>query len=131
MGAANGHTVNSLLIRDQVAYCASKHAVIGITKAAALDCAPHRIYVNAICPGCKYARYDFCMSLKRTSVTASAMTSSLLDTTEYQAHIKTVQPLKGVGTASDVARMAVVLGSDDCSWVTGVALPVDGGFLCQ
>lgn len=35
-------------------YCASKHAVAGITKTAALDCAPHRVHVNAVCPGCKF-----------------------------------------------------------------------------
>lgn len=38
-----------------VGYAASKHACMGITKVAAWDCAPHRIHVNALCPGCKFA----------------------------------------------------------------------------
>jgi NAD(P)-dependent dehydrogenase (short-subunit alcohol dehydrogenase family) len=65
-------------------------------------------------------------------VTATPMTSSLLASTpEYRQQIEAVQPLKGVGTATDVARIAVMLASDDVGWVTGIAMPVDGGFLCQ
>jgi NAD(P)-dependent dehydrogenase (short-subunit alcohol dehydrogenase family) len=60
------------------------------------------------------------------------MTSSLLASgPECRQQIETVQPLKGVGSAADVARIAVMLASDDVGWVTGVAMPVDGGFLCQ
>jgi NAD(P)-dependent dehydrogenase (short-subunit alcohol dehydrogenase family) len=60
------------------------------------------------------------------------MTSSLLASTpEYRQQIEAVQPLKGVGTATDVARIAVMLASEDVGWVTGIAMPVDGGFLCQ
>jgi NAD(P)-dependent dehydrogenase (short-subunit alcohol dehydrogenase family) len=65
-------------------------------------------------------------------VTATPMTSSLLASTpEYRQHIEAVQPLKGVGTATDVAQIAVMLASEDVGWVTGIAMPVDGGFLCQ
>lgn len=67
----------------------------------------------------------------RTIVTASALTSPLLANAEHDVHISKVQPLKGIGAAEDIAKIAVVLGSDDCTWMTGAALPVDGGFLCQ
>jgi NAD(P)-dependent dehydrogenase (short-subunit alcohol dehydrogenase family) len=66
-----------------------------------------------------------------SAVTASALTSPLLAIAEHDALINKVQPLKGVGAADDVAKIAVVLGSDDCTWMTGAALPVDGGFLCE
>jgi NAD(P)-dependent dehydrogenase (short-subunit alcohol dehydrogenase family) len=70
-------------------------------------------------------------SANMSTVTASALTTPLLANAEHGVHISRVQPLKGIGAADDVAKMAVVLGSDDCTWMTGVALPVDGGFLCQ
>ncbi|KAK5674336.1 hypothetical protein LTS10_012920 [Elasticomyces elasticus] len=99
-----------------VSYCSAKHAVIGLTKAAAMDCAPQNIYVNAICPG----------------LTATSMTTSVLPSSPSElSMVSAAQPLKGVGSAVDVARVAVVLGSDDVSWVTGISVPVDGGFLCQ
>ncbi|OAL43679.1 short-chain dehydrogenase/reductase-like protein [Pyrenochaeta sp. DS3sAY3a] len=99
-----------------VSYCSAKHAIIGLTKAAAMDCAPKNIYVNAICPG-----------LTATSMTASVLPSTPSELSQFRA----AQPLKGIGSPMDVARIAVVLGSDDVSWVTGVSVPVDGGFLCQ
>lgn len=65
-------------------------------------------------------------------VTATLMTTAVLPSNaNEQSKIEAVQPLKGVGSAEDVARIAVVLGSDDVSWVTGIAVPVDGGYLCQ
>ncbi|KAL2074509.1 hypothetical protein VTL71DRAFT_8287 [Oculimacula yallundae] len=98
-------------VTGNTAYCASKHAVLGITKAAALDCAPQRIRVNAICPG----------------FTDTAMTSTLLGTGhEYQRQMEALQPLKGIGSAVDIARIAVVLASEDAGWVTGTAIAVDG-----
>lgn len=42
-----------------------------------------------------------------------------------------LHPMKGLGMPEDVARMAVVLASDDASWVTGVCLPVDGGYTAR
>jgi NAD(P)-dependent dehydrogenase (short-subunit alcohol dehydrogenase family) len=70
-------------------------------------------------------------SADKSTVTASALTTPLLANAEHDVHISKVQPLKGIGAADDIAKIAVVLGSDDCTWMTGAALPVDGGFLCQ
>jgi NAD(P)-dependent dehydrogenase (short-subunit alcohol dehydrogenase family) len=65
-------------------------------------------------------------------VTATSMTRSILPSNASElGQVNAAQPLKGVGDPHDVARIAVVLGSDDVSWVTGISVPVDGGFLCQ
>ncbi|KAB8224247.1 hypothetical protein BDV33DRAFT_4313 [Aspergillus novoparasiticus] len=98
------------------AYCASKGAVVNLTRQMALDYAPDRIHVNAICPGFIW----------------TAMTRDLEEASPHvieSLHQK--HPLKGFGYPDDVARMAVVLASDDASLVTGVALPVDGGYTAQ
>jgi NAD(P)-dependent dehydrogenase (short-subunit alcohol dehydrogenase family) len=66
------------------------------------------------------------------SVTNTALTSSLMASgPEFRQQIESVQPLKGIGCPEDVARIAVVLASEDVAWVTGTAIAVDGGFLCQ
>lgn len=52
-GKCSDLSVLVLLIRVAASYCASKHAVVGLTRVVAMDCAPHRIHCNAICPGCK------------------------------------------------------------------------------
>ncbi|KAE8370253.1 hypothetical protein BDV27DRAFT_170852 [Aspergillus caelatus] len=95
------------------AYCASKGAIVNLTRQMALDYAPDRIHVNAICPGAIYTA----MVRYLEEVSPSAIES-----------LRQKQPFKGVGYPDDIARMAVVLASDDASLVTGVALPVDGGY---
>jgi NAD(P)-dependent dehydrogenase (short-subunit alcohol dehydrogenase family) len=93
---------------------ASKHAVMGLTKAAAIDCAPHRVHVNALCPG----------------FVATASISSIFSpkAAGIKEGIEVKHPFKGLGTPQDVARVAVFLASEDAAWVTGIGLPVDGGY---
>ncbi|KAJ5459200.1 NAD(P)-binding protein [Penicillium desertorum] len=91
-------------------YVASKHAVMGITKAAALDCAPYRIHVNALCPG----------------YTDTAFISLL--STDERAVVERLHPFRGLGRAQDIANAALFLVSEENSWISGVGLPVDGGY---
>ncbi|KAK5175381.1 uncharacterized protein LTR77_000520 [Saxophila tyrrhenica] len=95
------------------AYTASKHAVAGLTKQIALDYAPHRIHVNSICPG-----------FLRTT-----MTQNLQNDPKLQAEIDSRHPFGGMGDTDDVAKAVLFLASDDCGWVQGVNLPVDGGYM--
>ncbi|KAF1949697.1 putative short chain type dehydrogenase [Byssothecium circinans] len=94
------------------AYVASKHGVVGLTKAAAWDCAPERIHVNAICPG----------------FTQTSMTHDFLGQEAVGPFMKAMHPFRGFGTPEDIARAALFFASDDAGWVTAVALPVDGGY---
>lgn len=91
----------------------SKHLVMGLTKASALDLAPHRIHVNAICPGfvdSAFAEYD--------GVTRKA--------------VELMHPFgKRMGLPEDIAGIAVFLASEDARWVHGTGIVVDGGFTCQ
>ncbi|KAJ4310954.1 hypothetical protein N0V94_008187 [Neodidymelliopsis sp. IMI 364377] len=93
-------------------YITSKHAVMGLTKAAAWDCAQARIHVNALCPG----------------YTQTAFTAPIWEDQEAKKTIESMHPFRGLGTPEDVARAAVFLASEEASWITGIGLPVDGGY---
>jgi len=95
-----------------LSYCASKHAVAGITKTVALDCAPYRVHCNAICPG----------------YTATAMTAPILSQNEKKDGLAAIHPFRGLGEPEDLARAVLFLASEDNSWMTGVMMPVDGGY---
>lgn len=104
-----------------------------LTRQAALDYAPHNIHVNALCPGCKLlALTDVCPGGTDTVLVAH---TAILDEAKKHAasldDLKSRHPMKGLGMPDDIARMAVVLASEDANWVTGVCLPVDGGYTAR
>ncbi|CAG5153089.1 uncharacterized protein ALTATR162_LOCUS3030 [Alternaria atra] len=101
-------------VNIKAGYVTSKHAVLGLTKAAAQDCAPYRVHVNALCPG----------------YTATSFISRLFtpEAVEQKKAVEERHPFGGLGTPQDIARAAVFLASEDAAWVTGIGLPVDGGF---
>ena len=100
---------------DQPAYTASKHAVLGLTRSAALDYGAHGIRINAICPGA----ID-------TPMLRSAMDRRGRDADEVARRLTR---LGRFGTPNEIADAAVWLCSDESSFTTGHALAVDGGML--
>ena len=97
------------------AYCASKGGVIQLTKTAALEYATQNIRVNAICPG----------------VIWTPMVQRLAVNAEAEAAFRSMEPVGRFGTPDDIASMALFLASDESSFVTGAALPVDGAYVAQ
>jgi NAD(P)-dependent dehydrogenase (short-subunit alcohol dehydrogenase family) len=96
--------------RDSAAYTSMKHALIGLTRSAAYDYAPHNIRVNAVCPGAIATRIS---PQPRTEV--------------YERQISKT-PLSRIGQPREVAYAALFLASDEASYITGAVLPVDGGW---
>ena len=113
--AGGGSIVNTASLAGLIglprggAYAASKHAVVGITKTAAVEWAAQNVRVNAVCP----------------AAIATPMTDSLPEELREQALAP--QAIRRFGQSHEVAAAVVWLCSDASSFVTGVAMPVDGG----
>lgn len=106
--------------REAVAYCASKGAVVLMTKAMALDHASEGIRINAICPGDTHVqRWD--------ERAAEAGRSVGHDLAAFAREI----PLGRVASAHEIAKAVLFLASDASSFMTGAALVVDGGYTAQ
>lgn len=101
-------------VRNNVAYVASKHGVVGLTKAAALECAPAGIRVNAVCPG-----------FVRTPILG------LDGTPEAESRYARLQPMGRLASPEEVAEAVVWLCSDAASYVTGHMMSVDGGLTAR
>src|SRR3954468_14053482 len=108
----NISSVAGVRANQSTPYSTSKAAVIGITRSMAGDHGRQGIRVNCIIPGLIYG-----------PMTAPRMDAALRETRKNAA------PLGTEGTGWDVAWAAVFLASDEARWITGVALPVDAGFL--
>lgn len=98
---------------DAVSYAVAKTGLLGLTRAMATYYADAGVRVNAICSG----------------TVDTAMTARVRDDAELAAHVARMQRLTGgPGAPEDVANAAVFLASDHARFITGVALPVDGGW---
>ncbi len=103
--------------RFTVAYTASKHAVVGMTKLAASELAPHRIRVNAVCPAPTSTEMMFEME----------RTQSPADPELVRRAMTRMIPLGRYGEPGEIAAAVCFLASDAASFISGAALPVDGG----
>lgn len=118
LGSGGGAIVNTTSVGGLVAapgigpYVTSKHAIIGLTKAAALDYADGGIRVNAIAPG----------------ATRTAMFTDWLPTEQEQGAVAGTAPIARVAEPDEVVGAAAWLLSDDASFVTGATLAIDGGY---
>lgn len=102
--------------RLEAPYTASKHGVIGLTKAAALEYALDKIRVNALCPG-----------VVDTPMIRAVIASGAVSEENFVA----CEPMGRMGKPSELAGAVVFLLSDAASFVTGISMPVDGGFVAQ
>jgi NAD(P)-dependent dehydrogenase (short-subunit alcohol dehydrogenase family) len=122
LAAGGGSIVNCASVAGLVGfagiapYVASKHGIVGITKTAALEYATAGIRVNAVCPGIIHTQM-----IERFAHGDPAAETALLAS----------EPIGRLGEPQEIGAAVAWLCSDAASFVTGVALPVDGGFVAQ
>jgi NAD(P)-dependent dehydrogenase (short-subunit alcohol dehydrogenase family) len=96
-------------------YVASKHAVEGLTKSAALEVAGTGVRVNVVAPG----------------TTDTGMLTRFTNTDENKAALVSTVPIKRLGTPEEIAHVIVFVASANASYMTGASIPVDGGMLAD
>lgn len=110
----NTASIAGLVANSTLHYAASKHAVVGMTRSAGVDYASRGIRVNAICPGAI-----------NTPMVARSIAAGFKDL------IESLHPIGRIGEPQEIADAVLWLCSDQSSFVTGHALPVDGGFVAR
>ena len=102
----------SIGVRGAGGYCAAKAGVVGLTRAAAVEYATAGIRVNAICPG----------------VIDTPMLDEMLPNSQLRPKAAAQMPMNRLAQPGEVAAAVTFLASDEASFVTGAAIPVDGGY---
>jgi NAD(P)-dependent dehydrogenase (short-subunit alcohol dehydrogenase family) len=100
---------------NRTVYCTTKHAIEGLTKAMAVELAPHGIRVNAVAP----------------TYVETPMTAPFFADEEFRADVLGRIPLGRLGRPEDVASAVTFLASDAASLITGTSLRIDGGYTAQ
>ncbi len=103
-------------VRERIAYCATKFAVVGLTKCIALDHAESKVRCNCICPG------------RVETPFVQARISEYPDPQKAYEDMASTQALKRMGTPEEIAAAALYLAADESAFVTGSALIIDGGW---
>jgi 2-keto-3-deoxy-L-fuconate dehydrogenase len=103
-------------IRDRLAYCATKFAVVGMTKCMALDHADSQVRINCICPG------------RVETPFVQARLAEYPDPEAAYAQMTATQALNRMGRPEEIAAAAHYLASDESAFVTGSSLIIDGGW---
>jgi 3-hydroxybutyrate dehydrogenase len=106
----------------KAAYVAAKHGIVGLTKVTALETAEHGITCNAICPGYVYT------PLVEAQIEAQAKAHGIARNQVIRDVLLAQQPNKRFATVEELGALAVFLASAAAASITGVALPVDGGW---
>lgn len=104
-------------VKDRFAYCATKFAVVGMTKSMALDLASTGVRVNCICPG----RVETPFVTQRIQ--------EYPDPVKAREEMISTQPLGRMGQPEEIAYAALYLASDEAAFVTGSSLSIDGGWI--
>ena len=108
-----GSIQSFVALPNSAAYTTSKTGIRGLTKALAIELSPHGVRVNAIGPG----------------MIATPLNADARQNPDYMANFAARIPMGRLGEPADIAGPAVFLASDLARYITGVTLPVDGGFL--
>ncbi|MDX3595062.1 SDR family oxidoreductase [Streptomyces sp. ID03-2B] len=112
--------------RHFAGYVAAKHGLVGLTKAVALDYAPRRVRVNAVCPGS--VRDDAAMEGRMLAEIARSLE---VPVAEHETAFVRDQPMNALVEPGDVAEAVLWLASDASRQVTGSVVTVDGGFTAR
>ncbi len=103
-------------IRDRLAYCTTKSAVVGLTKAMAMDHATDGVRINCVCPG------------RVETPFVSARIREYPDPEAAYREMASSQALGRMGRPEEVAAAVLYLASDESAFITGTALLIDGGW---
>jgi NAD(P)-dependent dehydrogenase (short-subunit alcohol dehydrogenase family) len=113
----NSSSVGGLIgVQEMAAYSAAKHGVIGLTRTAALEFASKGVRVNAVCPG---------------TIATPLVEESTRGRPELKEAYVAMHPIGRLGTPDEVGQVVAWLCSEEASFITGHALPIEGGRLAQ